>query len=58
MANFRLSGETFNSVVESDAPFASLSVECWEVFFFVGQKWVPGKSADDLSGMVHDLFGW
>lgn len=24
---------------------------CWE------KKWVPGKSADDLSGMVHGLSG-
>ena len=25
--------------------------------FFVGKKWVPGKFADDLSGMVHGLSG-
>ena len=38
LANFE--GETFNSVVESDAPFGSLSVECWEVFIFVVKNWL------------------
>jgi len=42
-------------VVESDAPFASLSVECWEVFFLLGKNWFL-TSLYDLSGMVHDPF--